>query len=139
MIAIVCVDESNGILFNKRRVSRDKVLIQWIIKRIGKKTIWIRAYSKELFEGYDNIEVCDDYLDKAGLGDYCFVEDGTLAGYHNKLEAVLLCNWNRSYPSDVKFTIDLLNGDWEKYSTEEFVGNSHDKITVEEWMKNVRN
>ena len=95
--------------------------------------------SKEMFEGYDNIEVCDDYLDKAGLGDYCFVEDGTLAGYHNKLEAVLLCNWNRSYPSDVKFTIDLLNGDWEKYSTEEFVGNSHDKITVEEWMKNARN
>ena len=139
MIAIVCVDENNGILFNKRRVSRDKVLIQWIIKRIGQKTIWMRAYSKELFEEYDNIEVCDDYLDKASLGDYCFVEDGTISEYHDKLEAILLCNWNRTYPSDVKFTIALQNGDWEKYRTEEFIGNSHDKITVEEWKKNVWN
>lgn len=139
MIAIVCIDKNNGILFNKRRVSRDKTLMQWIIQKIGVKKIWMREYSRELFEGYDNIEVCNDYLEKADLGDYCFVEDGTLAEYQDKLEAVVLCNWNRSYPSDVQFTLDIVNKNWSKNLVEEFVGNSHDKITVEEWVKNVRN
>lgn len=139
MKAIVCVDDDYGILFNNRRVSRDRSLIQWLVNYSDNNKIWMRPYSKELFDGYDNINVSDKYLDEAGTDDYCFVEDSNLPDYIEEVECILLCKWNRRYPSDVKFQHDLLDNNWSMSVQVEFSGTSHEKITIEEWSKNVRN
>ena len=135
MVIITCIDDSNGILFNNRRVSSDRILNQWVIDYIGGHKLWLREYSKILFEQYSNIEVCDDYLDKAGKGDFCFVEDGKLANYEEKVEKLIVCKWNRRYPSDVKLPELFSSKCNNKSVITEFEGSSHDKITVEEWCK----
>ena len=35
MILVVCVDDNNGIMFNKRRVSKDALLIERLMEIIG--------------------------------------------------------------------------------------------------------
>lgn len=137
MKAIICIDDGYGILFNNRRVSKDKILIQWIVKYVDGRSIWMRPYSKELFDGYSNIQVSDNYLDEANSDDYCFVEDNKISDYIGKIDNILLCKWNRRYPSDVKFQKSLLDSGWSMSVIAEFNGTSHEKITVEGWKKNV--
>lgn len=138
MIAIICTDNRGGILFNHRRLSHDRVLSQWIAEHTFPKPLWMREYSRELFDGFEkaiNIKVSQDYLDKAANGEYCFVEDGNLELYEDRLEAIVLCKWNRDYPSDTKLPESLCGEDWSVSVIDEFRGNSHDKITIEKWCK----
>lgn len=138
MKAIVCVDDNYGILFNNRRLSRDRSLTTWIIDYTSGAKIWMRPYSKELFEGYTNIHVSDNYLTEAATDDYSFVEDASLSDSTKNIDTILLCKWNRRYPSDIKFNKNILNANWSMSIEAEFRGTSHDKITIERWEKNVR-
>ena len=145
MIAIVCIDDNGGILFNNRRVSRDKVLTSWITEYTAGRTLWMRPYSKELFSSANadeivnqTVKISEDYLSEAKNGDFCFVEDDGLSlfeQYGNSLEALLICRWNRSYPSDVRLPDGLEALLPEKVVIDEFEGNSHDKITIEKWCR----
>ena len=51
MKIIVCVDLNNGMLFNSRRQSRDRTVIEYIYNFVGEKKLWITEFSKDLFEG----------------------------------------------------------------------------------------
>ena len=130
MIVIICVDNRNGVAFNHRRQSRDKVLCQKLIERY--KKIKVAPYSEPLFAP-DGICVVDDPLESTGTGEYCFIEKQSLAGYEGRIEELILCKWNRDYPADVSLGIDLSG--WRLISTEEFAGSSHEKITLEVWKK----
>ena len=48
MIPIVCVDDNGGMMFNHRRQSRDKKLIEWLTQNVSQH-IACKQYSKELF------------------------------------------------------------------------------------------
>ena len=63
MILIVCVDERNGMMFNNRRQSRDKILTGHIIEKAKDKKLWITTFSKDIFniEEDENIMI-DDIL-----------------------------------------------------------------------------
>lgn len=37
MIAIVCVDDKSGTMFNRRRQSQDRVLREAILEKVGEK------------------------------------------------------------------------------------------------------
>ena len=50
LILKACVDDGMGMMFNKRRVSRDEAVIRRIIKIVGNKRIWMSQYSYPLFE-----------------------------------------------------------------------------------------
>jgi hypothetical protein len=50
-----------------------------------------------------------------------------------KIEKIIVFWWNRHYPSDRKFDLDLSK--WNKVSEEEFAGYSHEKITKEVYEK----
>ena len=50
MIAIVCLDENNGMFFNERRQSKDRYVIRDIVHMVENNTLYINEYSKELFE-----------------------------------------------------------------------------------------
>lgn len=131
MNIIACVDDDMGMLFNKRRVSRDQNVIEKIIEIADGKKIWMSDYSLPLFEQIENSNaVADDmYLDKAESDEYCFVEKENISNYKDEINKIILFRWNRCYPSDHKFDIDLTK--WNLEDSIEFKGNSHECITME--------
>lgn len=135
MNIIVCIDDEYGMLFNHRRQSRDRLLRERILMLTKGKKLWMNAYSAKLFEEEhaENIVVDEDFFHNAGDGDYCFVETEDIMKYIQRIEGITLYRWNRRYPSDFKFTLDL--SDWTMESTFEFVGSSHEKITEEIYRK----
>ena len=82
-------------------------------------------------EGTAQIQEAEDFLEKAGEKDYCFVENLEIENFRDKIEKIILCKWNRKYPGDFFFTIDVNDGSWKLKGVEEFSGSSHEKITLE--------
>lgn len=160
MIVIVCVDDEFGMLFNQRRQSRDCVLTEDILKTVGDKRLLIDEFSKTLFlrdlahgngtaqtdssfsgdsmpldgSTCKNLVVSKNLLSDAADGDFCFVEDKEIKPYMKKIEQLIIYKWNRSYPSDFKLDVSLLEGFHLKSATD-FKGNSHEKITKEVYVR----
>ncbi len=130
MIVIVCVDDKNGMMFNKRRQSRDYILIEDVLKEVGDHALWMNEYSAKQFIDC-KVNVSEDFLNLAKSGEYCFVENCSLKEYENQIERIILYHWNRTYPSDFYFTIDVTTSLWQTVKVEEFAGSSHEKITKE--------
>lgn len=140
MIVIACVDEKNGMMFHGRRQSRDRILQEDVLRECKGKKLYMNSRSYALFKDdvKSDIELCvaEDFLDRAGKEDYCFTEDGNaMADYLEEIQAVLVYRWNRRYPADVYFPIDLAADGWEWKSREEFQGSSHERITKERYHR----
>lgn len=131
MIVIICTDNRNGMMFNHRRQSQDQVLRQDIIQEVGDSRIWMNSYSYRQFSDatLSNAMIDDDFLNKAGPKDFCFIEEIDLTPYIHLVKQIICYQWNRNYPADFYFNVDLSK--WKMISKEEFVGSSHDKITKE--------
>ena len=82
MILIVCVDDHNGMMFNHRRQSQDRVLRADILELTDGKKLWMNAYSRKQFAESDaeRIMVDETFLDAAGDGEFCFVENADVSG-----------------------------------------------------------
>ena len=133
MIVIACLDNRGGMAFGGRRQSRDHVLCKRIVSLVGNDILYMSEYSKKLFEDSDNIIADGDFLDKATSGDYCFIELESLSNYEEKIEKLIVYRWNRDYPYDIKFEINLSK--WKMISQSEFKGSSHDNIIEEVYVK----
>ena len=134
MIVILCLDDKNGMMFNNRRQSKDKFVIQDILKLVDGKKLFISSYSESLFQGLESKLIIDNnFLNNAAEEDYCFVENNNLKDFSEKIEKIIVYKWNRIYPSDLKLEITIQ--DWNLIGRFEFVGNSHDKITREVYVK----
>lgn len=135
MNIIVCIDDEYGMLFNHRRQSRDRLLRERILMLTKGTKLWMNLYSAKQFEEEcaKNMFVDEAFLHNAGNGDYCFVETEDITKHIPKIEKIILYRWNRRYPSDFKFALDL--SDWTMESTFEFAGSSHEKITEEIYRK----
>ena len=130
---IICLDNNNGMMFNNRRLSMDKALRNDILKTTSHTNLFMNNYSYEQFsnENSNHIIVSEDFLEEASKDDYCFVEDKKLCIYFNKIEQIIIYKWNRIYPSDFKFDIDLKASHFKLIHCEDFEGNSHNKISKE--------
>ena len=135
MIAIVCIDDNGGMMFNNRRQSRDAILLEKIIEITRGSKLWINKYSYPLFEdkNISNINVDESFVLEAANGEYCFVENVGLRGYEKWLEKLIVFKWNRVYPKDFEFDIDL--SEWKLSESLEFKGSSHDNITMEVYVR----
>lgn len=134
MIVIVCIDDSFGMAFNNRRQSQDRKLREFLFALISGNKLWMNSYSaKQFSENAKQITVSDSFLDEALTGEYCFVENQNIMPYEDKVERIILCKWNRQYPSDRFFDFPLTG--WYHTTLADLSGSSHDKITVEEWRK----
>lgn len=135
MIAIVCVDDSLGMVFNKRRQSSDRILRKRIIEKASHSLLWMNSYSFGQFSDCDstNIKVDEYFAERAGNGEYCFAENIDLLKYYGKIEQLIIYRWNRKYPSDKKLNISLDN--FKCVSKTDFSGSSHERITEEVWVK----
>jgi hypothetical protein len=90
-------------------------------------------YSAGQFKDFAGIIADDEYMTKAEADDYCFVEDKpfTMDG----VSEVVLCHWNRQYQATTFFTMDLKGEGFKKVSSENIVGSSHEKITIETYKR----
>ena len=132
MKIIVCLDDNGGMMFNNRRQSRDRILVEDAVRMIGDSRLYIAEYSKILFEGSNaNILIDDRMLDIANEGDFCFVENKPIADHTSKAEEFIIYRWNRRYPYDLSFGVDLGKEGFALVSSNEFAGYSHEKITKE--------
>ncbi len=133
MQVIVCVDDNGGMMFNKRRQSRDRVLCEYVMKISEGHKVYMNAYSAKLFQEDERIVVSENYLEEAGEEDFCFVEKESLKSYEDKIKKLIIFKWNRVYPADQHLDIDPEK--MKKVQEEEFVGFSHEKITMEVYEK----
>ena len=132
MNIIACVDDNKGQLFNGRRQSKDIQVISKILNITEGKNLLINSFSEKLFEEKAIVNV--DFLECAGEGDFCFIENVSASEYIEKINKVYLFKWNRKYPSDFTFDLELENN-FHLVSVEEFQGNSHELVTLEVWEK----
>jgi hypothetical protein len=129
MIAVVCVDDRGGLLFHGRRQSQDRALREDLLARCPGK-LRMNGYSARLFAGQEErIAVDEDFLDRAGAGEWCFVEDRPLAPVAGALEGLVIYRWNRTYPGELYFDVELT--DFTLVSAEDFPGSSHERLTRE--------
>ena len=96
----------------------------------------MNAYTFKLFKDAQpaDIRVDEDFLKKAGPGELCFAETVSPGAYlapegQCQIERIVLFKWNRRYPGDVYFDIDLKR--FNLIRSEDFAGSSHEKITME--------
>ena len=132
MHLIFCVDERDGLSFCGRRLSQDRELISHMLNLTSGSELWIHPYSAKLFPAGSAL-LDEDYLRKANKGDYCFVEKGPFPEVWKSVESVTLYHWNRAYPSTERFPRSLLKNMYIE-TTEDFSGNSHEKITMERYV-----
>lgn len=131
MIAIVCLDENNGMFFNERRQSKDRYVIRDIVHMVENNTLYINEYSKELFKNTPaNIQISEDYFNQVSDNEYCFIENQIVDIL--KAKKVVVYRWDKVYPADYKLPLRQYN----LVSTLEFQGYSHDKIVKEVYERN---
>ena len=134
MKVIACLDDRCGMMFNNRRQSRDRILIEDVIKDLGKEKIYISPYSQLLFEVTDaKIKVSDNPLEAAKGDGVCFIEDKHLSEYKGEIDILVIYRWNRHYPCDFYFDLDI--NEYKLVESRDFEGSSHEKITKEVYKR----
>lgn len=137
MKIIICIDDKNGMMFNKRRQTKDSAVRKDISEMVTTSRIWMNAYSaKQFYSESDrmNIAIDEGFMDKAE-NDYCFVENILLKPYISQIQQIIIYYWNRQYPADLFFDIDVKTSDWEMIQQKQFIGTSHDKIRKEIYIQ----
>lgn len=137
MKVIVCLDDNAGILFNKRRVSRDAAVYEDIMGQLGDGNICMAPYSAKLFAAYPESRLCIDenFLEKAAKEDICFLEADIPAEVFGEIQEMVIYRWNREYPSDIKLSCLKEVEAWELMQRAEFPGKSHKIITKEVYRR----
>ncbi len=128
MKLIVCLDDNKGMMFNKRRQSRDKILIENMIDFCKGEKLYTNEYSAKLFPE-NSVEIMENPAEVEN--GYCFAENFTVD--EEKVEEIIVYKWNRVYPADTYFNIDL--GKWNLAETVDIEGSSHGKITRERYVR----
>lgn len=135
MKLIVCLDIDKGMNFNNRRQSRDIEVINDILNIIGNDKLFIEEYSTKLFPK-NRVNIVKSLNENSNINndDYIFLEREVPDTFKDKIEEVVVYNWNRKYPAEQFFNINL-NDNWKLKLTYDIVGNSHEKITIEIYEK----
>lgn len=135
MNLIVCLDDRNGLAFNHRRQSRDRILNNKILELTKGCPLWMSPYTASMFAEIDSaakIEVMKDISAGVPDGAYYFLEVTSAKIFEPAIEKIYVFRWNRSYPFDTQFDIDLTK--WHLTEICEFSGSSHEKITLEVYV-----
>jgi hypothetical protein len=128
----LCLDDRNGMSFAGRRQSMDEILRQDLLLLVKGHRLWMSPYSAAQFDSLpENVQVDGACLEKAGQEDWCFVEDGDVLSVQDRVTQFAIYRWNRHYPSDRKFPLEVFQDRWKLESCREFPGKSHENITLE--------
>ena len=127
MTLILWSGKNGEMMFNHRRCSRDRAVIEDILSMYAPTNLCVSAYSASLFDGacviYDLAEAKEKVL---------FLEDLPLLPALEQAQKIIVYRFDRTYPADVRLEIP------QSFSLTEslnFPGFSHDKITREVYVK----
>ncbi len=137
MNIIICLEDNNGYSLFGKRLSRDSAVTEKILGVTTGKRLFVNSYTAKLFPSAENIEVCKAPLTHGDDGDFCFVENIPVTDI-SVLKKAILFKWNRRYPADMFFNFDLSECGFSLLESEEFSGTSHEKITMEIYVKNAK-
>lgn len=133
MTLIFCVDDNLGLMFNKRRQSRDSAVLEDIKNCFAGEKICISAYSEKLFnEAGVDYELCENFEKQDGI---YFVEDKYNPDLLSVADEVILYHWGKAYPADVNFDIAFLGADFTLAEQTVFKGTSHNEIKKEVYTR----
>ena len=126
MTVYVCLDDRDGMLFNNRRQSRDRAVLEDIRSSVP-EVLTIDPFSEKLVReaGIPYTLAPEEIPEDA----HFFLEARPAAGLIPRAESLVIYRWNRHYPADVRFDADL--SPFTRISTLDFPGSSHETITKE--------
>ena len=127
MTLILWSGKNGEMMFNHRRCSRDRAVIEDILSMYAPTKLCVSAYSASLFEGA--CIICDLSEAKEKV---LFLEDLPLLPALEQAQKIIVYRFDRTYPADVRLQIP------QSFSLTEsldFSGFSHDKITREVYVK----
>ena len=134
MTMIVCLDDRNGMLFNGRRQSRDRIVYEDIVSLLDGDRLWLSAYSAPLFSGISkDVTVWEPVMQMPQKGSCLFLEDLDYRLFWEETDALIIYRWGRIYPSDTVFSADF--NEWTLLNQRELKGNSHDIIVREVYLR----
>ena len=125
MTLYICLDDRNGLQFNRRRQSRDASVLEDIRSQLTGKLL-IDPFSEKLIREAEIPYV----LPPEEAADF-FAEAVPSEDLLAKVMKLVIYRWNRLYPSDVRWEPDLNAMGFVLRETTEFPGTSHEKITRE--------
>ncbi len=132
MILVICLDQKDGLRFNRRRQSKDRLLRQKLLELTRGKALWMNAYSAAQFEETaENLRVDEMPFEQAGAGEFCFVEAMDPQPLLSKAEELIVFRWDKTYPADLRFAPVNFGTLAE---VEEFAGYSHETIRQERYL-----
>lgn len=135
MTIYVCLDDKNGMLFNKRRQSRDAAVLEDIQAGIP-ETLTIAPFSEKLIRGAQiPYALAPEDLTALSPDAHFFLEDKPSLDVLSMADAVIIYRWNRHYPADTHWDIELAECGFSLKETREFAGKSHEKITKEVYAR----
>ena len=136
MKLIVCLDDRRAMMFGGRRQSRDRRVIEDIVRDLSEGVLYISPYSERLFKDAKiKLEIADNPIDaaKGQRNAAVFLEDRAAPSSTDGIDAVTLYLWGETYPADLFFDMDL--SAYRRRGAMTFKGNSHDTITKEVYTK----
>ena len=125
MTLYICLDDRNGLQFNKRRQSRDSAVLEDIRSQLS-GSLLIDPFSEKLIREAQIPYV----LPPENAADY-FAEDIPSQEVLDNTKELVIYRWNRHYPSDIRWEPDMASLGFSLKETIEFPGTSHEKITRE--------
>jgi len=133
MTIYVCLDDRNGLRFNGRRQSRDGAVLEDIRQSLT-GALWIATYSEKLIrEAQIPFRVAASWEEIAGW-DF-FLEDYPSQELLSLARKIVIYRWNRHYPGDVRWDVDLAALGFVQTEVSEFPGKSHETITREVYIR----
>lgn len=129
MTLYICLDDRNGLKFNKRRQSRDAALLENLRSQLAGNLL-IDPCSEKMMQ-----EAAIPYVLPPETADDYFAEDVPSEEILAQTEKIVIYRWNRHYPADVRWEPDLAAMGFALQETTEFPGTSHEKITREVYGK----
>ena len=133
MNVILCLDDNKGLLFNNRRQSRDKAVLDDIFNGLNGEKLTITSFSEKLFADYSENIIVDDTPFDNEENSNIFAENLSLQQFMTKIDKITVYNWNRVYPCDFYCDVDF--SQLTLIEETELMGNSHEKITKQIFAK----
>ena len=127
----ICLDDRKGLLFNKRRQSRDIRVLEDMAASAGE--LLVGVYSQRLVTdaGIPCRVVTEDAVTEGHYFAESIPSDALLA----RVGTLVIYRWNRQYPADTRWEAVPEELGFVLQEITEFPGKSHEKITKEVYTR----
>ena len=135
MNTYICLDDRNGMLFNRRRQSRDSAVLEDIRAQIPEE-LTIDPFSEKLIQASGIPYVlAGENLAAVPENVHFFAENRTAEELMPLTHRLVIYCWNRHYPADVRWNVDPVEAGFTLTERLEFPGSSHETITREVYIR----